>query len=75
MRIANAKEAFNRKISLLTRKLHIELRNKLVRCLFGALLYKSLETWTLKKLELKYLDSFEMRMEENGEDKMAREIN
>ena len=35
MRIAIAKEAFNRKISLLTSKLNIQLKNKLV----GALLY------------------------------------
>ena len=32
MRIVIAKEAFNRKISLLTSKLNIELRKKLVRC-------------------------------------------
>ena len=31
MKIAIAKEAFNRKISLLTSKLNIELRKKLVR--------------------------------------------
>ena len=32
MRIAIAKEAFNRKISLLISKLNTELRKKLVRC-------------------------------------------
>ena len=32
MRIVIAKEEFNRKISLLTSKLNIELRNKFVRC-------------------------------------------
>ena len=32
MRISMAKEAFNRKISLLIRKLKIELKNRLVRC-------------------------------------------
>ena len=32
MRINIAKEAFNRKMSLLTSKINIELRNKLVRC-------------------------------------------
>jgi len=32
MRIAIAKEAFNRKISFLTSKLNAELRKKLVRC-------------------------------------------
>ena len=44
MRIAIAIEAFNRKISLFTSKLKIELRKKLVRGLdvmFGALLYIS----------------------------------
>ena len=32
LRIAIAKEAFNRKMSLLTSKLNIELKKKLVRC-------------------------------------------
>ena len=32
MRIAIAKEAFNRKMSLLKSKLNIELKKKLVRC-------------------------------------------
>ena len=32
MKIAITKEVFNRKIPLLTKKLNIELRNKLVRC-------------------------------------------
>ena len=32
MTIAIAKEAFNRKISLLTSKLNVELKKKLVRC-------------------------------------------
>jgi hypothetical protein len=32
MRIASAKEAFSRKMSLLTSKLNIELKKKLVRC-------------------------------------------
>ena len=39
MRIAMTKEAFNRKISLLTSKLNTELRKKLVRYMFGALPY------------------------------------
>jgi hypothetical protein len=51
MRIATDKEAFNRKMSLLTSKLNIELKNKLVRCyIWGIALYGS-ETWTLRKLE------------------------
>jgi hypothetical protein len=37
MRIVIAKEAFNRKISLLTSKLDIKLREKLVRCYVGSI--------------------------------------
>ena len=53
------KEAFNRKISLLTSKLNTELRMELVRC-YGIASYGS-ETWTLRKLEWKFLESFEIR--------------
>ena len=60
MSIAIAKEAFNGKISLLTRKLNIELRKKLVRCyVYSISLYGS-ETWTLRELERKYLEGFKM---------------
>ena len=58
-------EAFNRKMSLLTSKLNIELKTKLVR--WSIALYGS-ETWTPRKLERKYLERFDMwcwkRMEE-----------
>ena len=37
MRIAIAKEAFNRKMSLLTRKLNIELKKKIGTEVFGEL--------------------------------------
>ena len=39
MRMVIAKEAFNNKKSLLTIKLNIELRKKLLGCLFGAFIY------------------------------------
>ena len=39
VRIVITKEAFDRKISLLTNKLNIELREKLVSVMFGASLY------------------------------------
>jgi hypothetical protein len=60
MRITIAKEAFNRKVSLLTSKLNIELREKLVRCYVWSIALYGSETLTLKKLERKYLESFEM---------------
>ena len=39
MRITIANEAFNRKISLLTCKLNIEIRKKLVRCYVWSIFY------------------------------------
>ena len=48
MRIAIAKEAFNRKMSLLINKLNIELRKKLVRFYVCRIALYSSETWTLK---------------------------
>jgi hypothetical protein len=45
-----ATEAFNRKISLLTSKLNIEVRNKLVRCYI----------WNIASYGAKYLESIEM---------------
>ena len=45
--------------SLLTRKLQIELRKKLVRCYVWSIALYGSETWTLRKLEQKYLESFE----------------
>jgi hypothetical protein len=48
-------------MSLLTCKLNIELKKKFVRCyVWNIALYGS-ETWTLRKFERKYLESFEMR--------------
>ena len=57
MTIAMANEAFNRKVSPIKSKLNIEPRNKLVRChAWSIALYRS-ETWTLRKLERKYLEN------------------
>jgi hypothetical protein len=60
MRIAIAKQAFNRKISLFTNKLNIELKKKLVRCYVWSIDLFGSETWTLRKLERKYLENFKM---------------
>jgi hypothetical protein len=59
-RIVIAKEAFNRKICHLASKLNIELNKKLVRCYVWSIVLYGSETWTLRKLERKYLKSFEM---------------
>ena len=60
MRITMSKQAFNRKISLLTCTLNIELRKKLVRYYVWSIAVDGPETWPLRSLERKYLESFEM---------------
>ena len=47
MRITIAKEAFNGKMSLLTSKLNIELKKKLVRCYVCTIALYGSETWIL----------------------------
>jgi hypothetical protein len=59
-RIAMAKAAFNRKKTLFTSKLDLELRKKLVKCYIWSIALYCVETWTLRKLDQRYLESFEM---------------
>jgi hypothetical protein len=58
-RIAITKAAFNKK-TLFTSKLDLELRKKLVKCYIWSIALYGVETWTLQKLDQKYLESFEM---------------
>ena len=60
LRTVIAKESFNIKISLLTSKVNIKIRKKLVRCYVWSILLYGSETWTLRKLKQKYLESIEM---------------
>ena len=46
MRIVIAKEAFNKIILVLTRKVNLELREKLVRCYVWSIALYGSETWT-----------------------------
>jgi hypothetical protein len=48
------------KQTLLISKLNIELRKILVRCYVWNIALYNRENWTLRKLERKYLESFEM---------------
>jgi hypothetical protein len=59
-RIAMAKEAFNKRKTLFTSKLDLELRKKLVKCYIWSIALYGVETWTLRKLDQKYLESFEV---------------
>jgi hypothetical protein len=59
-RIAMAKAAFNKKKTLFTSKLDLKLRKKLVKCYIWSIALYGAETWTLRKIDQKYLESFEM---------------
>jgi hypothetical protein len=55
-----AKAAFNKKKYLFTSKLDLNLRRKLVKCYTWSIALYGAETWTLRKVDQKYLESFEM---------------
>ena len=59
-RIAMAKAAFDRKKTLSTSKLDLNLRKKLVKCYIWSTTLCGAETVTLRKVDQKYLESFEM---------------
>ena len=54
-----AKASFNKK-NLLTSKLDLNLRKKLVKCYIWSIVLCGAENWTLWKVDQKYLESFEM---------------
>jgi hypothetical protein len=56
-RIAMAKAAFNKKKNLFTSKLDLNLRKKLVKCYIWSM---AAETWTIRTVDQKHLESFEM---------------
>jgi hypothetical protein len=55
-----AKAAFNKKKALFTRKLELYLRKKLTNCEIWSIASYGTETWKLRKVDHKYLDSFEV---------------
>jgi len=59
-RIAMAKAAFNKKKTLFTSKLDLNLRKKLIKCYIWSMAFYGAETWTLRAEDQKYLESFEM---------------
>ena len=71
-RIAMAKESFSKKKIIFTRKLVLYLRKKLVKCCMWSIALYGAETWTLRKVDRKYLGSFEVVLEKDGEDHLDR---
>jgi len=59
-RIAMAKAAFNKKRALFTSTMDLKLRKKLVKCCIWSKALYSVETWTLRAVDQKHLESFEM---------------
>ena len=55
-----AKPAFNKKKTLFTNTLDLNLRKKLVNCYIWTIALYGAETWTLRTADQKHLDSFEM---------------
>jgi hypothetical protein len=59
-RIAMAKAAFNKKRTLFTSTLNLGLRKKLGKCYIWSIALYGAETWTLRAVDQKPLESFEM---------------
>jgi hypothetical protein len=59
-RIRVAKPAFNSKNTLFTSKLDLSLRQTLVMCDICSMALYGAETWTVREVDQKYLESFEM---------------
>ena len=59
-RIATAKAGFNKKKTLLTSLLNLNLRKKLVKYYIWSIDLYGAETWTLRRVDQKYLERFEI---------------
>jgi len=59
-RIAMAKAVFNKKRALFTSTLDLELRKKFVKCYIWSVAVYGAETETLRAVDQKHLESFEM---------------
>jgi hypothetical protein len=58
--IAMAKAAFNKKRALFPSTLDLKLRKKLVKCYIWSTAFFGAETWTLRTVDHKHLESFEI---------------
>ena len=68
-----AKAAFNKKKTLFTSKLDLNLRKKLVKCYIWSMALYGAETWTLRAADQKYLGKFwNVVLEKDGEDQLDR---
>ena len=72
-----AKAAFNKKRALFPSTLDLELRKKLVKCYIWNIALYGAEAWTIRAVDRKHLESFEMwcqrRMEISWTDHVRNE--
>jgi hypothetical protein len=54
------KKKKKKKKAVFTSKLNLNLRKKLMKCYIWSMALYSAETWTFRKLDQKYLESFEI---------------
>jgi hypothetical protein len=59
-RISMAKAAFNKNKNLFTSKLDLNLRKKLVKCYICSVALYGAETWTLRAVDQKHLESLKV---------------
>jgi hypothetical protein len=72
-KIAIAQTALNRKKILFTRMLDLNLRKKLVKSYIWSIALCGAETWKLRKVDYKYLESFKKTVpEKDGKDQLDR---
>jgi len=57
--IAIGKEAFSKRRKLLRRKMKLELKKRIVKTLIWSMVLYAAETWTLRKVDIQRLESFE----------------
>jgi hypothetical protein len=55
-----ANVAFNKKRALFTSTLDLKLRKKLIKCYIWSISFYGAENWTLRAVDQKHLESFEM---------------
>jgi hypothetical protein len=55
-----AKAAFNKKRALFTSKMNLDLKKKLEKCYIWNIALYGAETWSLRAVDQKHMDSFEM---------------
>jgi hypothetical protein len=59
-RIAVAQAAFNKNRALFTSTIDLKLRKKLVKCYIWSIALYGAGTWTLRSVDQKHLESYEM---------------